>query len=419
MDTMNNQCALHLFECFGVELEYMIVDADTLDVLPICDRLFRTVAGSVESDIELDELIWSNELVQHVVELKTNGPASSLEGLHTIFQAHIEKINDLLRPSNARLLPTAMHPWMDPERETTLWRYDNNIIYETFNRIFDCRGHGWSNLQSAHLNLPFAGDDEFGRLHAAIRLVLPLIPAVAASSPIYQNHINGCLDNRMEFYRWNSVKIPSITGHVIPEPIFTIDEYRQSILHRIYRDISPYDPEKVLRHEWLNARGAIARFSRNTIEIRILDIQECPLADLSIAWMLVKLIQGFVNETWSSYTRQKLLDERSLEAILIDTIHQGEHAVIQDRNYLELFSLSSLRSCNAGELWRFIAEQLLGPALSENELYYRTFIRILEHGSLSSRIVRALDKDRSKESIAETYRSLAACLHQGDLFHVD
>jgi hypothetical protein len=32
----------------------------------------------------------------------------------------------------------------------------------------------------------------------------------------------------------------------------------------------------VLRHEWVNARGAIARFDRSAIEIRVLDVAECP-----------------------------------------------------------------------------------------------------------------------------------------------
>ena len=50
----------------------------------------------------------------------------------------------------------------------------------------------------------------------------------------------------------------------------------------MYDDIAPLDPDAVLQHEWLNARGAIARFDRNTIELRVLDVQECPRADLAI-----------------------------------------------------------------------------------------------------------------------------------------
>ncbi len=135
---------------------------------------------------------WSNELVAHVVELKTSEPAAALAGLAQAFAEHVRRINDLLRPLGARLMPTGMHPWMDPARETRLWPHDYSEVYANFDRIFDCRGHGWSNLQSVHLNLPFADDEEFGRLHAAIRLLLPILPALAASSPIVERRTTGC-----------------------------------------------------------------------------------------------------------------------------------------------------------------------------------------------------------------------------------
>lgn len=32
---------LHLFQAYGVELEYMIVDSDTLNVRPIADELLK------------------------------------------------------------------------------------------------------------------------------------------------------------------------------------------------------------------------------------------------------------------------------------------------------------------------------------------------------------------------------------------
>src|SRR5690606_12908976 len=113
--------------------------------------------------------------------------------------------------------------------------HDFNEVYRAFDRIFDCRGHGWGNLQSMHINLPFADDEEFGRLHAAVRLVLPLLPGLAASSPLVENRRTGSMDNRLEFYRHNCARIPSVTGHVIPEPVFGIEEYRDQVLGRIYR----------------------------------------------------------------------------------------------------------------------------------------------------------------------------------------
>ena len=100
----------------------------------------------------------------------------------------------------------------DPDREARLWPHEYGPVYRAFDRIFGCRGHGWSNLQSTHLNLPFRGDEEFGRLHAAVRLVLPLLPALAASTPIVEGRVGRHLDTRMETYRHNAAKVPSVSS---------------------------------------------------------------------------------------------------------------------------------------------------------------------------------------------------------------
>jgi hypothetical protein len=87
----------------------------------------------------------------------------------------------------------------------------------------------------------------------------------------------------MEVYRHNCDRIPSLTGRVVPERAFSRREYEELIYTGMLRDIAPLDPERILQKEWLNARGAIARFDRGSIEIRVLDIQECPRADLACA----------------------------------------------------------------------------------------------------------------------------------------
>ena len=39
------QAPMHLFDAYGVELEYMLVDRETLAVAPICDRVLAAEAG--------------------------------------------------------------------------------------------------------------------------------------------------------------------------------------------------------------------------------------------------------------------------------------------------------------------------------------------------------------------------------------
>lgn len=405
----------HLFERVGVELEYMIVDSNTLDVRPIADQIIHAVAGDYRSDVDMGTLSWSNELVLHVIELKTNGPALSLDGLTAAFQRDVIKINAILQPLGARLMPTAMHPWMDPHAESKLWPHDFNPVYEAFNRIFDCRGHGWSNLQATHVNLPFCGDDEFGRLHAAIRVIMPLLPALAAGSPIRDGALTGFADARLEAYRHNARRVPFVSGRVIPEPVFAIDAYHAKVLAPLYEAIAPHDPDETLRDEWLNARGAIARFERNTIEIRVLDIQECPAADIAMLELIIALLRGLCEERWSSQAEQRRWEVDPLAEMLLATIRDGDAAAYADRAYLRLFGIDAAKSMPAGAVWR----ELLTRTAREGLLAAGTadFMNtLLEGGTLSRRIMTAVGDAPTRERLRDVYRRLCDCLAAGEVF---
>lgn len=409
---------LHLFEATGIELEYMIVDSDDLSVRPIADELLRSVGGSYAVDVELGPVAWSNELGLHVIEIKTNGPVASLAAAVPALQQHVDRIRDLLRPLGARLLPTAMHPWMDPLAELRLWNHENDVIYETFDRIFDCRGHGWANLQSMHINLPFADDDEFGRLHAAIRLVLPLLPALAASSPFMDGRRGPALDNRLQAYRDNARRVPSVSGLVIPEPVFTRDAYEGRLLQGIYDDMASLDPEGVLRHEWVNARGAIARFDRMAIEIRVLDVQECPGADLAIAALVIAAVRELVEEVHCDLRIQQAWDTRALADLLGATIVDAEATALHDGAYLRAFGLSETAGATAGAVWRCIWERWRHRD-PDAEGWTPALEHILGHGCLARRIVGAVEPSPTRAALQRVYRALAGCLDAGTLFGAD
>ena len=239
---MQQPLRIHLFQGYGIELEYMLVDRDTLKVKPVTDELIKHETGAYQSDFENGIVTWSNELVLHVVELKSTRPENNFNALENAFAENIKRINAILASSNTMLMPTAAHPFMDPMAETRIWPHENNEVYDIYNRIFDCRGHGWSNLQSTHLNLPFYDDEEFAKLHAAVRLVLPLLPALCASSPVLDGKLTGMLDTRLKYYKTNQAKIPSITGKVIPEAVFSKRNYLNTIYEKIKSDIAQYDP---------------------------------------------------------------------------------------------------------------------------------------------------------------------------------
>ncbi len=397
---------LHLFDAFGIELEYMIVRADDLSVLPVTDRVIHQVTGSYANDVERGAVDWSNELALHVIEFKCAQPTRSLDGLAADFHRNVAEVNGLLAGMGGRLLPTGMHPLMDPLRETKLWPHDYSPVYEAFDRIFNTQGHGWSNLQSMHINLPFHGDEEFGRLHAAIRMVLPILPALAASTPIMDGRVTGVLDNRLDVYRNNCRRIPSVTGLVVPEPVFTRADYEKEIFARMYRDIAPCDPEGILQHEWLNARGAIARFDRDAIEIRVLDVQESPTADIAIARLVVEMVRAMVEERWCSWNAQKAWAVEPLHEILLACIRDGQRAVIRNSAFLRAFGFRADRA-TAGDLWRKIGGSLLETMPAPER---RALDTILREGSLARRIAEATGPHPDAERVRAVYGRLADCL---------
>lgn len=389
------------FSAYGIELEYMLVDRDRLDVAPhapaLLDRLRERGDGLTS---------WSNELVQHVVELKNDRPTAELVELQRAFAEQVLRADRCLAPLNARLMPTGMHPWMNPARESRVWTRDHTDIYCAFDRIFDCRRHGWANLQSMQLNLPFADEYEFMRLHAAVRLALPILPALAASSPFADGRRTAAMDHRMVAYSGNSHVVPSITGLIVPESIDGLAQYRARILQPMYRDIARFGDGATLCEEWLNARGAVARFTRNAIEIRVLDSQEWIGADLAIADAVIALVKHLypqaleVDRTFSTHALARLLTRCARAA---------DRALIEAPSYLALFGMTAPR-CRAGELWRHLFETALAPCVAPGARFGEPLRLIVAEGPLARRITRRLPARPTRRQLRRVYRQLCDCL---------
>ncbi len=400
---------LKLFEAVGLELEYMIVNAETLNILPIVEKVLRDHNhGELIDELDVGPVRWSNELVCHVLEMKGAGPFPSFSLAANAFQSSVAHLNDYLGKTGARLLPTGMHPWMNPLRETVLWPHGQKEIYAQFNKVFGCQGHGWSNLQSMHINLPYGDEEEFGRLHAAIRILLPLIPALCASSPIYDGKMSDFPSNRLRFYESNQARVPSIAGRVIPEPVFSFQDY-ENLLQKMYRDISPFDPDGILQGPWLNSRGAIPKFDYDCIEIRLADVQECPRMDMAIASFIVALLKQLVNEKNISYEDQKLV---SVE-LLRDVYDRANRFTVEKipSNYAAFYASNNQDSFAQFLHGRFqdVKKDLPDFAISTLEQWF-------QQGPLASRIRAAYLRDKDLKGL---YNELGNCLRDNRLFTVN
>ena len=391
----------------------MLVDGESLDVTPAADQLLEAAAGELTDEFVNGDIAWNNELALHVIELKCNGPRASLAGLGRAFADNVKLANDKLGREGLRLMPTAMHPWMDPN-DVELWPHGTRLIYDTFDRIFSCKGHGWANLQSLQINLPFDGDEEFARLHAAIRFLLPILPGLAASSPVIDGDRNGVLDNRLVVYRGNCARVPSVTGDVVPEPVGSIGEYHERVLEPIYRDLAPHDPEGVLRNEWVNARGAIARFDRMAIEIRVLDVQETPLMDVAYAELIVEVLKLLCAEEWLDGAGMNRWRTAELGKLLTLAARQGEGAGIGDKRYLAAFGYRGSATELKG-LWEHLIEAVSarGSMAAGTGQLLEHYLR---HGTLAARIGKAVGLLPTRAKLMKVYEELCEALADAQPF---
>lgn len=401
-----------LFEVVGIELEYVIVDAD---LRPRCllEDAFRSLNRRGTSYLERGEVGFSNELAAHVFEIKTLDPRRSLVQAESELVEGLRFFSRVLQDEfDARLLPTGMHPFMAPG-ETHLWRRAGRDIYETYARIFPIVDHGWLNVQASHVNLPFGSEEESVALHNAVACLLPYLPALSASSPIYEGRIGPAVDNRLEFYKRNQARIPEITGRVVPEGIASFAEYRRKVFRPIFAALEGVPGGERLRHEWVNSRGAIMRFSRRALEIKVLDVQECVRADIAIAVFIRAVLRHLVRRIQDGSLalppHDLLVDD------LNSTIREGSAARVDARH---------LRSPDLSKRDRTTARSVLGSLLdvahSEVAGDERGYLDLVEdrvrRGNLSERIlhqVRRRSRRRpsvQRDVIREIYDELIDCL---------
>jgi carboxylate-amine ligase len=395
-----------LFSVVGVEMEYMIVDQHDHRVRALLPDIFCQFNDPPPFDIEQGDMAWSNELAAHIIEFKTNGPASQLAPLSEGFHQQVQTVNGLLAAHGAQLMPGGVHPLMNPATETVLWPYESRDVYDTFDRMFHCQGHGWSNLQSTHINLPFANDKEFAKLHGGIRALLPLLPTLTAASPYLDGKFTGFTDTRLEVYRHNQKSMPIIAGHIIPEAVFSERDYQQQILDPIARIVKPYDTANVLDPLFVNSRGAIARFDRGSIEIRLIDNQEAPCVDIALVDLIICVLKH-----WCDNSDQRLLQNLPtlyLADILLQSIRYGTDPVIDRRDYLAALLLEPLpKRINLHDLWHCLFEQHQASLQASSRPILQA---LLKHGNLASRLIARVGQQPSVDDLHQMCRSLTNSL---------
>jgi gamma-glutamyl:cysteine ligase YbdK (ATP-grasp superfamily) len=316
----------------------------------------------------------------------------------------------------ARLLPTGMHPWLNPKR-ARLWTRSNSRIYRTYDRLFNIRTHGWMNVHASHLNLPLGRDHEAVAMYNAAALLIPYFPAITASSPMYDGELQPATDNRLAWILQHQARIPESQGEIVPEYIESLRDYRRRILGGMYRALDRLPDAGVLRHEFFNARGAVFKFSRQSMEVRVLDTQECVKMDVAVGVFVRSVLKTWAARLLAGEVAlpDHALLVRDFRAAIADgtaaRVH-APHISHTERGPDGRAGMGDVLACLLADARRAVRPEEAG--------YLDLVEGVVRKGSLSERIRAALlpyadqDDETFTEAARLVYIELADCLESNE-----
>lgn len=332
------------------------------------------------------------------MELKPNQPFRSPKVFEETMQTAVLTLSDYVEKKyKASLLGTGMHPLLRLE-DTGIWPHRHRQIYRGMSEIFNLKQHGWLNIQSYQLNIPYSNKKDAVALNNVLALLCAYLPAIAASSPIYEGKIGEKIDNRLQFYMLNQAEVPSIVGDVVPEYLSSLGQYKKEIIQRYSSDLAKAGAQKyLLNKDWVNSRGVVIRFDRKAFEIRVMDEQECIKSDVALSCFIKAAATGLLKENAETLPHETL---------------------VKDFQSIMKAGLNAKTMYPYGQTARQVCRHLYETAwenASEEEKEYLSIIeRRIENGNLSETILENVRKRAGKtdlkEAILHVYLSLTKSL---------
>ena len=377
--------ALAAGSCIGTEHEYSINDKSQR-ALAISDQIIERIAGRLDHEVAFGGILVSKELQKHAIELIPHRPG----GLGFLEENLYQGLCQLYHATNHEyaFMGLGMHPLLRLD-ETACWDHDEQEYYQTYDRLFNIRQHGWLNIQALQINIPYRGKRDLVAMFNKIRALMPYLVAVSASSPLVEGKATSYMDNRLVYYRENQAAIPEICHGILPEKLESADEYVK-INRQIYTQLKKQGAD-ILCREWVNSRGVIVRFTRSCLEVKAIDEQECLHSDMAFSAFLLALLR-------SNLILEE--DESSLMAMLESAMRQGTAGM---RPELEALLRQAERS-----------------ATKEERGYLPLIAQRIEQGSLAELTMQKLQETGAvEEEIKGLMRQMQWCLKENRPYSVE
>lgn len=367
--------------------------------MPIVDKIIKDFRGRIVNFVEQPNFTFGKELQLHVMEIKPNEPFKSpVEFEENMHKAVLAIADFLERKYKASLLGTGMHPLLKL-KDTGIWPHRHKQIYQAYSKVFNLKQHGWLNIQSFQLNLPYSSEKDAVLVHNLLAEICTYLPAICASSPLFEGHLGNYVDTRLHFYMLNQKEVPSITGDVVPEYVSSFRQYKEDIIGKYSLDLVKAGVNDYLPYQdWVNSRGVIFRFDRRAVEIRVMDEQECVKSDVALSCFVRALLRGLLKDGKTEFLSHEML-VKDFNSI----IREGLKAHV-----LHPYGNTARHVC------KYYMDTAWKNATDEERKYLPLIKKRLECGNLSEiireRILRKAQKTDLHEAIVSVYLTLIKCL---------
>jgi gamma-glutamyl:cysteine ligase YbdK (ATP-grasp superfamily) len=384
----------------GPEHEFALVDQE-LKPLPISDKIIKAYCGKIINFIELPSFTFGKEMQLHVIEVKANRPFKTATEFEDTMQNAVSTLSHIVGEHGAALLGTGMHPLL-MLKDTGVWPHYHKKIYQEYGKIFNLNQHGWLNIQSFHLNLPFQGEADAVQAHNYLVNLCAYLPSIAASSPIYEGKNGSDTDNRLKFYKLNQKEVPSITADIIPQYVTSLSQYKREVIGRYSADLAKAGANStLLNREWVNSRGVIFRFDRSALELRIMDEQECIKSDVALGCFIRSALRGLITDNAEFLPHDLLITDFNA------VIKEGLNAKVTNP-----FGKTAKHVC---QHYLALAEE---HADDDDKKYLWLIRKRLDCGNLSDlireHVARRAQKTDLHEAIINVYSTLIKCLKDNE-----
>ena len=382
-----------------IEVEYIIADRDSMEAVPLAEKLIKKAAGCEKSvtysspDSECT-ILWSLTKHDYIVKFSAQISRANIREAEKILHNQILEANRMLEEFNAVLYASAVYPLPGSGSAKKSCSSCSDRPEDIRNLI----ENSVFNYHYMKLYLHFNNEEEFFRLHTAVRLIMPLLPALTSGSPVIGNCETEVQDSGLEIFRHKLSRKGKACGSIIPRPVRNRKEYEESLNQCLNCDSSGKDAALVDE-----CKALTADFEKGMLGVSIFDMQESPHVDFAVVRFVTYVLELIVNCRCGA-ERQASVSNDELLKIFDNITKDGLKGIADNEKYLKLLGIEDQTRMSAWGIWMLLAKKVKDYA----GLKIPPVENILKTGALSERIVKAAEQ----RSVKETFQELAECLEE-------